>query len=42
MVILLVEDDAKISSFITKGLKQAGYSVKQASDGEDGLHYLLT
>lgn len=42
MVILLVEDDAKISSFVAKGLNQAGYSVKQASDGEEGLHYLLT
>jgi len=42
MVILLVEDDAGISSFVMKGLKQAGYSVKQASDGEEGLHCLLT
>jgi two-component system OmpR family response regulator len=42
MVILLIEDDAGISSFVIKGLKQAGYVTKHASDGEEGLHYLLT
>jgi two-component system, OmpR family, response regulator len=42
MRILLVEDDAKIASFITKGLKAAGYAVDQALDGERGLHMALT
>ena len=39
MKILLVEDDERIASFITKGLKQAGYAVNHASNGEDGLHF---
>ena len=42
MRILLVEDDAKIASFITKGLKAAGYAVDHAADGEEGLHLALT
>ena len=33
MRILVVEDDAKIASFIVKGLEQAGYAVDQAGDG---------
>jgi len=40
--ILLVEDDIKIASFITKGLKAAGYAVDHATDGEEGLHLALT
>ena len=39
MRILLVEDDSKIASFITKGLKAAGYAVDHAADGEKGLQY---
>ncbi len=42
MRILLVEDDAKIASFIVKGLKAAGYAVDHASDGEKGLDLALT
>jgi two-component system, OmpR family, response regulator len=42
MRILLVEDDAKIASFIAKGLKAAGYAVDHASDGMKGLHLALT
>ena len=38
MRILLVEDDLKIASFVSKGLKQAGYAVDHAKDGEEGLH----
>jgi two-component system OmpR family response regulator len=37
MRILVVEDDAKIASFLVRGLKQAGYAIDQASDGESGL-----
>jgi two-component system OmpR family response regulator len=37
MRVLVVEDDAKIASFVTRGLKQAGYAVDHASDGEAGL-----
>jgi heavy metal response regulator len=42
MRILLVEDDVKIASFVTKGLRQAGYAVDHAADGEEGLHLSLT
>ncbi len=42
MRILLVEDDLKIASFIVKGLKAAGYAVDHATDGEKGLHLVLT
>ncbi len=37
MKILIVEDDPKISSFIAKGLKEAGFTVERAADGEEGL-----
>jgi two-component system OmpR family response regulator len=37
MRILVVEDDKKIASFIVNGLKQSGYAVDCAGDGEDGL-----
>jgi two-component system OmpR family response regulator len=42
MRILLVEDDEKIASFISKGLKAAGYAVDLAGDGEKGLQMTLT
>ena len=42
MRILLIEDDAKIASFVTKGLKAAGFAVDGAADGEAGLHLALT
>ena len=41
MRLLLVEDDAKTASFILKGLKENGYAVDHASDGESGLHMAL-
>ncbi|HEY3850387.1 MAG TPA: response regulator transcription factor [Steroidobacteraceae bacterium] len=37
MRILVVEDDDKIASFLAKGLKQNGFSVDTASDGEEAL-----
>ena len=42
MRILLVEDDVKIASFVTKGLKEAGFAVDHVEDGEEGLHLGLT
>jgi DNA-binding response OmpR family regulator len=42
MRLLLVEDDLEIASFIATGLKQAGFAVDHAVDGEDGLHLALT
>ncbi len=38
MRILVVEDDKTLAGFVTKGLKQAGYAVDLAQDGQDGLH----
>jgi two-component system OmpR family response regulator len=40
--ILFVEDDTVIASFVAKGLKEAGFIVDHATDGEDGLHLALT
>jgi heavy metal response regulator len=42
MRILVVEDDKKVASLIVKGLKQEGFAVDHAADGEDGLHLALT
>ena len=42
MLILLVEDDVKIASFIVKGLRSAGYAVDHAPDGEEGLRLALS
>jgi len=37
MRLLVVEDDSKIASFVVNGLKQNGFAVDHASDGEKGL-----
>lgn len=37
MRILVVEDDGKIASFVVNGLKQSGFAVDHASDGEQAL-----
>ena len=37
MRILVVEDDEKIASFVVKGLKQSGYAVDHAPEGERAL-----
>jgi two-component system OmpR family response regulator len=37
MRVLVVEDDAAIASFISRGLREAGFAVDLASDGIDGL-----
>jgi two-component system OmpR family response regulator len=37
MRILLVEDDAKIASFVVRGLKEAGFAADHAPDGDTGL-----
>jgi two-component system, OmpR family, response regulator len=41
MRVLLIEDDLVISAFIQKGLKEAGFSVDHAADGETGLEFAL-
>jgi two-component system OmpR family response regulator len=42
MRLLLVEDDIKIAQFVANGLREAGFAVDHATDGEDGLHLALT
>ncbi len=42
MRILLVEDDAQTARFILKGLRQEGFAVDHADNGEDGLHLALS
>jgi len=37
MRVLLVEDDAKIASFVVRGLKEAGFAADHAPDGDTGL-----
>jgi len=39
--ILIIEDDGKIASFLAKGLKQEGFAVDHATDGEGGLYSAL-
>jgi two-component system copper resistance phosphate regulon response regulator CusR len=39
--VLIIEDESKIVSFIKRGLKEEGYSVDVAADGEEG-HFLAT
>jgi len=38
MRILLVEDDKRIASFVSKGLRENAYAVDAAFDGEQGLY----
>ena len=42
MRVLVVEDDSKIASFVVNGLRQAGYAVDHAADGEEGLQFATT
>jgi len=41
MRILVIEDEAKIAQFIKRGLKEEGYAVDVAVDGEEG-HFMLS
>ncbi|MDE1920668.1 MAG: response regulator transcription factor [Candidatus Omnitrophica bacterium] len=40
MRILVIEDEVKIAQFIKRGLKEEGYAVDVANDGEEG-HFML-
>lgn len=42
MRVLLIEDDKKISDYLSQGLKESGYIVDICLDGEEGSHYLST
>ncbi|MGE0158674.1 MAG: response regulator transcription factor [Gemmatimonadales bacterium] len=37
MRVLVVDDEKKVASFLERGLREEGYSVDVAHDGEDGL-----
>ncbi|MFN2508259.1 MAG: heavy metal response regulator transcription factor [Chthoniobacterales bacterium] len=41
MRILVIEDEKKTASFLAKGLREAGFSVDVAQDGETGLEQAL-
>jgi DNA-binding response OmpR family regulator len=41
MRILVIEDEARIRSFLARGLEAEGYSVEQAADGRAGLALVL-
>ena len=41
MRLLIVEDDLEIAAFIANGMKQEGFAVDHAANGEDGLHLAL-
>lgn len=40
MNILVVEDDRRIASFLSRGLEAEGYQVTVAEDGRDGLEHI--
>jgi len=42
MQILLIEDEEKTAAFLSKGLREAGFSVEIARDGEAGLNAALS
>ena len=41
MRLLFVEDDIRIVSFVSKGLKEAGFVVVHVADGKSGLQLAL-
>jgi two-component system OmpR family response regulator len=41
MRILLIEDDPVIADFVSKGLRESGFVIDHAADGEDGLRLAL-
>ena len=41
MRVLLVEDDETIGAFVARGLREAGFAVDRAADGEAGLEAAL-
>src|SRR5205809_164413 len=40
--ILVVEDEAPIADFVVRGLREEGFTVEHAADGEAGWHALST
>src|SRR5438105_4030222 len=40
--ILLIEDEAQIADFVVRGLREEGFTVEHAADGDGGWHALKT
>jgi two-component system copper resistance phosphate regulon response regulator CusR len=40
--ILVIEDEAEIADFLVRGLREEGFTVEHAADGESGWHALHT
>ncbi|MFL5330885.1 MAG: response regulator transcription factor [Gemmataceae bacterium] len=40
--VLIVEDEVAIADYLVRGLREEGFSVERAADGEDGWHHLKT
>jgi two-component system copper resistance phosphate regulon response regulator CusR len=40
--ILLIEDEDEIADFLVRGLREEGFTVERAADGEEGWHQLKT
>ena len=40
--VLLVEDEPEIGDFVTRGLREEGFTVECAMDGDTGWHHLTT
>src|SRR5688572_23500903 len=38
--ILVVEDEDEIADFLVRGLREEGFTVERAADGDDGWHHL--
>jgi DNA-binding response OmpR family regulator len=38
--VLVIEDDTEIADFVVRGLREEGYTVEHAANGEDGSHAL--
>ncbi|MBA2491468.1 MAG: response regulator transcription factor [Gammaproteobacteria bacterium] len=42
MRLLIIEDDARAAGYLAKGLKESGYAVDHAADGNEGLYMALS
>src|SRR5919108_5501429 len=40
--ILVIEDETPIADFLVRGLREEGFTVERAADGEEGWHALRT
>jgi len=38
--ILVIEDENQIADFVVRGLREEGFTVERAADGDDGWHHL--